>query len=354
MDIATLPWSEDGYRYFLLVVDLFAKYVELMAMKDQTATTVASAFRDGWVYKHGVPRVLVTDQAHNVDGEVMNELCRGLNIEKRRTSPYHPEGDGSAERAIQSVKQIMRCLLAERQLSTTDWPHVLTEVSFVMNAMHNASTKVSPHQLYHGTDLQSFANSTLDRLELSHDTSDLSTHSDHLKFVRDEVNALSRIAADNLQHTREKVKEAYDKGKACSQLQKGDWVLLDDRRRGSALDPLYRGPYQIIHRRGVNVKLRDLASSKEKVVHLNRCRPYRSAGGVPLMVMASGVDETDCPDDSSDEDVDMEVPSETDGDERPATALPPPRRSQRQPAPRNFGPDIVTYDPDEPFLDERD
>ena len=44
--------------------------------------------------RHGRPDIDVSDQARNVDGEVMNELCEQLGIEKRRSSPYHSEGRG--------------------------------------------------------------------------------------------------------------------------------------------------------------------------------------------------------------------------------------------------------------------
>ena len=38
MDIGTLPWTDypgEGYRYFLLMVDLFTRYVEVQPLRDQ-------------------------------------------------------------------------------------------------------------------------------------------------------------------------------------------------------------------------------------------------------------------------------------------------------------------------------
>ena len=45
IDIGTLPWTDDehsGYRYFLLMVDLFTRYVEVLPLKDQEAGTLDS------------------------------------------------------------------------------------------------------------------------------------------------------------------------------------------------------------------------------------------------------------------------------------------------------------------------
>ena len=41
-DIAVLPWGAEGYRYMLIVIDLFSKFVEIVAMRDQTAESVRS------------------------------------------------------------------------------------------------------------------------------------------------------------------------------------------------------------------------------------------------------------------------------------------------------------------------
>ena len=44
----------------------------------------AQSFEDGWIYRgHGVPRALLTDQAHNIDGSEVRTLCdkKGTAIE---------------------------------------------------------------------------------------------------------------------------------------------------------------------------------------------------------------------------------------------------------------------------------
>ena len=105
-DIATLPWAENGDRCFLLVLDIFSRFLELVPMKNQTAQTLIDAFKQARV--------------KNVDGAAMNKLCKLLGIENRHSFPHHPEGDGLAERCIGTVKQVMRCLLTDRELEKTE------------------------------------------------------------------------------------------------------------------------------------------------------------------------------------------------------------------------------------------
>ena len=44
MDTATLPVTEDGLRYLLVIGDMFTKFIEAEAMKDQTADSVIKSF----------------------------------------------------------------------------------------------------------------------------------------------------------------------------------------------------------------------------------------------------------------------------------------------------------------------
>ena len=69
MDIGTLPWADGEYRYFLLIVDLFTRYIELVPLHNQTVDSVIAAFEQGWIYRgHGVPEVIITDQGAQLDG----------------------------------------------------------------------------------------------------------------------------------------------------------------------------------------------------------------------------------------------------------------------------------------------
>jgi hypothetical protein len=44
MDIAHMPSDSKGYQYFLLIGDIFSKYIQAVALKDQTAPSITNAF----------------------------------------------------------------------------------------------------------------------------------------------------------------------------------------------------------------------------------------------------------------------------------------------------------------------
>ena len=51
-----------------------------------------------------------------------------------------------AERGIGTVKQTVRCLLQEK-MEQASWPVLRPEVSFLLNNVSNASTKLFPYML---------------------------------------------------------------------------------------------------------------------------------------------------------------------------------------------------------------
>ena len=110
-DIAYLPKDFLGYRYILMIGDIFSKYIELVPLKKQTAVDIANAIMGHWIFRHGCPKFALSDQASNVDGEIVQDVCRTLNIEKRRSSAYHSKGNGFAERSILRVGEILCAVL---------------------------------------------------------------------------------------------------------------------------------------------------------------------------------------------------------------------------------------------------
>ena len=149
-DIATLPWSSDGFRYVLVMVDHFSKQMEAYPMRNQEAKSIETALEHGWCRRHGYPLVVLSDQGKNVDGERISKWCDRMGVEKRRSSPYHPEGDGQVERTIQTFKQTLGCLLEDGHIEKTNWPALLQEITFACNGLPNASTGFSPHHLMFG------------------------------------------------------------------------------------------------------------------------------------------------------------------------------------------------------------
>ena len=114
MDIAYMPLDNEGYQYVLVIGDIFSKFIQAIPMRDQKAKTVLEAFSHNWLYTHGNPYNLLSDQGSNVDGEMVREFCNTFGIEKRRSSAYHSQGNGFAERNIRNIKDIKSSFVTQR------------------------------------------------------------------------------------------------------------------------------------------------------------------------------------------------------------------------------------------------
>ena len=269
MDIATLPWSDDKFRYFLCIVDAFTRYVELIPMHDQSAATLVREFQRGWIFRgHGVPKGLLTDQAHNIDGVEIRAFCKKLGIEKLHSSPYHPQGDGLVERAIGLAKQVARCLTLERKLGKESWPEVLPEVAFYCNNVENSSTKFYAQLLMFGRQPTSPIDATIAESQLER-TPSVPEHVKSLQKLSAEIRALAR---QNDQQTRNERNNYHNKGTVVPRIERGDSILEKNETRKDALDPKFKGPYKVLDVRDTRVKIQK--GRKRRWIHINRCKQF--------------------------------------------------------------------------------
>ena len=99
IDIMTLPTSIKGNSYVVVMTDLFTKWVEVVSLADQTAKTVANAFFNEWVCRHGAPTQLLSDRGGQFLSELMKELHTILGVRSIHTTAYHAAaGNGAVER----------------------------------------------------------------------------------------------------------------------------------------------------------------------------------------------------------------------------------------------------------------
>jgi transposase InsO family protein len=89
-------------------MDCFTKWLELYAIPNQEASTVADALVTYFFCCFGVPRELHNDQGRNFESRLMQEVMERLGISKTRTIPLHPQSDGMAERYVKMVEEHLR------------------------------------------------------------------------------------------------------------------------------------------------------------------------------------------------------------------------------------------------------
>ena len=77
-----LKTSQSGKKYIIVVTDAFTKYMELIAIPDKQAETVATALFTRWLCRHGLPAEIMSDGGKEFSNEIVNKMLKMMNIEK--------------------------------------------------------------------------------------------------------------------------------------------------------------------------------------------------------------------------------------------------------------------------------
>ena len=149
----SMPVTAGGFTGFLLVVDLATRFISATPFIRQTATIIEDIVWKKWISVFGVPVDLKSDQAKNMDGKVVNAMCTRLGIKKSRSSPYHPEGNGTAERSVGKVKTMISSTCEARGIPVTEWTGIIDEIVLAINCSSNRPLKCTPFEYMFGNNL---------------------------------------------------------------------------------------------------------------------------------------------------------------------------------------------------------
>lgn len=164
IDFTVLEPSSSGLENVLVMTDVFTKYTLAVPTRDQRAETVAQVLVVEWFCKFGVPGRIHSDQGRNFESLLIQQLCSLYKVEKSRTTPYHPAGNGQCERFNRTLHNLLRTLPPS---SKRDWASCLPQVLFSYNTTPHQSTGESPYYLMFGQEPRLPVDFLLGRVEES-------------------------------------------------------------------------------------------------------------------------------------------------------------------------------------------
>ena len=97
-------WKKDNY---LLIVDYYSRYIEVAKLKRTTAEEVILHTKSIFA-RHGIPEVIISDNGPQYVSAEYQNFAQKYEFEHITSSPYYPQSNGEAERAVQTVKSLLK------------------------------------------------------------------------------------------------------------------------------------------------------------------------------------------------------------------------------------------------------
>ena len=137
-------------RFIIVMVCHFTRYPVARAVPEATAGRIKDFCQEVWS-QFGYPQAVLTDQGQNFMSNELAEFYKIMGVQKLRTTPYHPQGNGLCERMNQTLKGLLRTDIGE---IAKDWDQRLPHALLSIRESVNRSTGFSPAQLLFGRNIR--------------------------------------------------------------------------------------------------------------------------------------------------------------------------------------------------------
>jgi hypothetical protein len=242
-------------------------------MPNQEAQTVAELFVKEFVCRYGVPRKIFTDQGFNFQSELFKKVCQMLEIDKSRTTPYHPQSDGLVERMNRTLEAMLSMFTSPGQ---RDWGEYLPYVMMAYRSAVQDTIGYSPNQMMLGRETEL----PID-IVMGHPEEGVIEGNQH-KYVdemKERMTLVHDLARKNIQMKSDHQKRNYDLKTHVHRYEPGDAVWLHNPARKKGVSPKlsrpWEGPFRVIKRLSdVTYRIQKSAKAVPKVVHFDRLKLY--------------------------------------------------------------------------------
>ena len=273
VDYLSLERSKGGVENILVITDHFSWYAQAIPTRNQTAKTTARVLFDNFIVNYGFPACIHSDQGQNFESNLIKELCQIARVEKSRTTPYYPMGNGQVERFNQTLLKMLGTL---EEYQKSDWKtHVPTLVQ-AYNAMFHDSTGFSPYFLMFGRHPRLAVDAFLGL------TPDATSKTEYVRKLKERLDFAYIKAAEEAKRSAAVHKQRYDAKARNSVLKPGDLVLVKNvgiRGKHKIGDRWEQEPYVVIDQPNddipvYEVRRQNTRSRKTRLLHRILLLPF--------------------------------------------------------------------------------
>ena len=291
----------------MVIDDAFTHYVALNPVPHCNAYYAYTTLYEHWIAKFGLPEILVTDNGTEFINNEIITLCHLYNIKHKPRTSHAPWTNGLVEGMNRSLQEYLRCIINGNDTRYTEWSADVKLFPLAYNSQITTTLGMSPYEMVFNQKprkpimftanshkntqghCQPNKDSVCYNLPLHTHDEDHFHHPQILKLAsgthtewilnRDKKHneIYQRVTKKLLQ--RQNINEQINsRFTPASDLKIGTFVLIPNfnTQKGISkkLQPLRKGPYQIIAKpTDVTYKITD-SDQKEIVQHRNNLLPY--------------------------------------------------------------------------------
>ncbi|PKA57235.1 hypothetical protein AXF42_Ash002539 [Apostasia shenzhenica] len=256
--LGPMPTAMKNYKWILVAVDYFTKWIEAKPLTQPTAQSVENFLWANIVCRYGIPMVIIIDNGTSFANQRIHDFCREHQINLKYAFVWHPHTNGQAEAANKNILNILKKRLNGARAR---WPEELRGALWAYNTAPSEVTQESPFSLSFGMD-------AVIPVELEYLPPRVETAADFepkaLQTWVDENDGSRRIDLDLLEQKKElavlkclRVERYYNRKVNPRTFVGGDLVLKRRLLTGSnlgvpKLEPNWEGPYIVREVAGPN------------------------------------------------------------------------------------------------------
>ena len=266
------------YKYLLSVICPFTKYLVCVPIADKSAINVAKAIVKNVFLVYGTSELLFSDMGREFCNEILDNVCRLLDIQRSTTTGYRPSSDGAVERVQATISSIFAKMV---QANQRNWADLTPFVTFAYNTAIHSVTRYSPFYLMFHRNPVTSIDCVIDHPREAFPT-DLDEYSE---LMLERMKIAFNLVRSELKCAFDRSKRRYDFRVKSIQFEEGEFVWFYTPRGVPGLKKKWvlktNGPYRVLRKiNKVNYVIRLFPSSRPFICHVDRLRKY--IGPLPL------------------------------------------------------------------------
>lgn len=255
-----LTRSERGHAYLFTLIDHLTGWADAYPISNKKGETIADILHRDYFPRYGAPEILISDNGTEFVNSSVAALCKACDVERRMTTPYHPQSNGKIERFHRTLKGIIERLMTKTR---ANWESQLGPALSAYRNTVSSATGYTPFQALYGRQVRIPTSVAVQNATPGEPLAD------------DRVAALARIwqGARTMLRQECETNENLQNRKALSEpLHTGDAVIVLYPGMHPSFQPRWDARWEIIHAKDPVYWIRHLPSGREKVIHREKLR----------------------------------------------------------------------------------